>query len=126
MVNVRYERYWNDFRRKSESKSFANLAELESWIFEQMEQDYTKDNTVMAFPTPEKAARIKEDGPWAIEFTPRFGGESIWIHQIEMCPGIAFSDGKLTAGRKHWSAEIKEWLIHCEERRRSPQFDFVD
>lgn len=28
MLRVKYERYWNDFRRRNEVKSFANLDEL--------------------------------------------------------------------------------------------------
>ncbi len=36
MIKVKYERYWNDFKRTSEVKSFSNLCELENWIFSQM------------------------------------------------------------------------------------------
>lgn len=125
MIKVKYERYWNDFKRTSEVKSFSNLCELENWIFSQMQQDYT-DTLVMGFPTPNKAKRINASAPWRIEFTPQFGGESIWIHQIENFKGIVFSDGKFTAGMRHWSKEVQEWLVHCEERRRSPQFNFVE
>ena len=38
MLNVKLERYLNDFWRKVEAKSFASLSELENWIFDQMQQ----------------------------------------------------------------------------------------
>lgn len=71
MYVVKFERYWNDYRRKDETKTFLGLAELENWMFGQMQQDYTKD-FVMTFPTPAAAVRIKADGPWAIEFRPKW------------------------------------------------------
>ncbi len=126
MIKIKYERYWNDFIRKSEVKSFSDLDELEEWIFGQMQQDYTKNQFVMSFPTPEKEKRIQANGPWRIEFTPKYGEESIWIYQIESCNGIIFSDGRFTAGQKHWSKEIREWLTHCDKRRQQPKFNFYD
>lgn len=122
MLRVKYERYWNDFHRRNEVKSFANLDELADWMFGQMQQDYTK---AMSFPTPEKVDRIGETGPWSIEIRPVWGEENIWIHQIEGCGGIIFSDGKLTAGQKHWSQAVQDWLLRCEERQRHPKFNFV-
>lgn len=124
MYVAKFERYWNDYRRKDETKTFSGLAELENWMFGQMQQDYTKD-FVMTFPTPAAAVRIKADGPWAIEFRPKWGDENIWIHLIENDAGIIFSDGKFTAGLKHWIREVQEWLTHCEERRKSPKFNFA-
>lgn len=125
MLRVKFERYWNDYHRKDEVKTFSEFAEFEEWMFNQMQQDYTGDKGTMCFPTPNKATRINAKGPWGIELRPKWGGEEIWIHQIETASGIVFSDGKFTAGRKHWSAEVKAWLAHCEERRCNPQFNFV-
>ena len=122
MLRVKYERYWNDFHRRNEVKHFADLDELAEWMFGQMQQDYTRG---MSFPTPEKASRIGESGPWAIELRPVWGGENLWIHQIENSCGIIFSDGKLTSGQKHWSQAVKEWLVRYDERRCSPKFNFV-
>lgn len=90
-----------------------------------MEQDFRKD-FVMSFPTPNAVKRIGETGPWKIEFKPKWGGEAIWIKEILNDQGIIFSDGSCTAGMKHWSKEVQSWLIHCEERRRTPKFDFVE
>lgn len=126
MLKIKFERYWHDYRRKDEIKSFSNLTELEEWIFNQMQQDYTGNAGTMSFPTPEKAKRINAEGPWRIEFRPKRGEEDIWIHQIETSDGIVFSDGKFTAKRKHWSVKIQEWLIHCEARRNNPPFNFVE
>lgn len=125
MIKIKFERYWNDFTRKNEVQSFSSLDALADWMFGQMQRDYTKD-FAMSFPTPEKAKRIGETGPWRIEFQPQFGGESIWIYLIENSSGIIFSDGRFTSGQKHWSAEVQQWLAACEERRRGPKFNFVD
>lgn len=126
MLKVKYERYWNDFIRKNEEMSFLSLEGLEEWIFGQMKQDYSKNQFAMSFPTPEKAERIGESGPWEIEFKPESCGESFWIHLIQSEQGIIFSDGRFTAGQKHWSAEVQNWLRHCEERRKAPKFDFAE
>lgn len=126
MLRVKCERYWNDFHRKNEEMSFHDLAELEEWMFTQMEQDYAGKSYVMSFPTPEIAERIRSEAPWRIEFTPKWGGETIWIRQIKNERGIIFSDGTFTAGQKHWSAEVQNWLRHCEERRKAPKFDFAE
>lgn len=126
MVKIKYERYWNDFIRKSEEKTFYGLDELANWIFDQMQQDYTKD-FVMSFPTPEKLRRIREtDGPYRIEFKPTRGGESIWIYLIQDSNGIIFSDGRFTSGKKHWSRAVQEWCIACDKRQHAPTFNFVD
>lgn len=125
MLRVKYERYLNDFHHKSETKSFADLIELESWMFGQMQQDYSGDKGAMSFPTPRKAKRIGENGPWCIELRPVYGEEQIWIHQIETPNGIIFSDGRFTSGKKYWTGEVQEWLMHCEQRRKNPQFNFA-
>lgn len=122
-MKVKYERYWNDYRRRDEVQSFADLDELANWMFGQMQQDYEKG---MSFPTPEKAARINESGPWSIEVRPVRGEEHIWIHMIENNAGIIFLDGKFTSGQKHWSKSVQEWLVQCEERTKAPKFIFVE
>ena len=53
MITVKYERYWNDYIRKHEEKTFSSLADLEECIFGQMQQGYAK---AMSFPTVEAAA----------------------------------------------------------------------
>lgn len=125
MLRVRYERYWNDYRRKDEVKAFADLDELADWMFNQMQQDYM-NQSAMSFPTSKKVASIGETGPWTIEFRPVWGEESIWIHQIESNDGIIFSDGRFTSRQKHWSKSVQDWLIRCEQRRRQPKFNFAE
>ena len=124
MITVKYERYWNDYIRKHEEKSFSSLADLEEWIFGKMQQDYAK---AMSFPTVEAAARIHNEGPWASEFRPVWGEEAFWIHQISYSHGgIIFTDGKFTSGQRHWSKEVQSWLDHCKERCSAPKFNFSE
>lgn len=122
MLKVKIERYLNDFCRKDETKSFDDLIKLEDWMFGQMQQKHSEG---MRFPTPEAAERIGEKGPWRIEFRPVRGEATIWIHQIETPCGIIFSDGRYTSGQRHWTEEVQEWLVHCEQRCKNPKFNFV-
>lgn len=125
MLRVRYERYWNDYHRKDEVKTFADLDELADWMFNQMQQDYT-NQSAMSFPTPKEVASIGEAGPWTIEFRPVWGEEIIWVRLIESNDGIIFSDGRFTARQKHWSKAVQDWLIRCEQRRCQPKFNFAE
>lgn len=126
-MHIKYENYWNDYKRETGDEDFRSLYELETWIFGQMQTDYSKDPYLMYFPTPEILKKIGcEDAPGRIEFTP-VRGKNVWIHMItDGSGGIIFSDGTFTAGQKHWSREVKDWLRHCEERRKAPVFNFVD
>ena len=80
----------------------------------------------MRFPTPKAASRIKSNGPWRIEVAPSPTSELIWIHLIETNSGIIFSEGEMTDKHRHWSEEVKKWLMQCEERKNKPKFNFVD
>lgn len=129
MFKIYYEEYRNDYWRKPLEKSFYSLQEIEDWIFGQMRRDYSNKKTgghAMSFPTPEAAERIKSDGPWEIQFQPEIGSATYWIHQIRDDRGIIFSDGKMTAGKRHWTLSVQDWLTHCKERQYNPTFDFVD
>ena len=124
-MKVIFEKYTNDYNRKSETKTFTSLTELENWIFGQMQQDYSRNRYAMWFPLPESVKKYKRDGPGSIEFRPCYGGEDIWIHQIESNDGIIFSDGRFTSGQKHWTIDVQNWLVHCEQRRKNPKFNFA-
>lgn len=124
-MKVIFEKYINDYNRKSETKTFASLTELENWIFGQMQQDYSRNRYAMWFPLPESVEKYKQDGPGRIEFRPCRGGEDIWIHQIEGNDGIIFSDGRFTSGQKYWTIDVQNWLVHCEQRRKNPKFNFA-
>ena len=119
------EKYTSDYNRKSETKTFTSLTELENWIFGQMQQNYSRNRYAMWFPLPESVKKYKRDGPGSIEFRPCCGGEDILIHQIESNDGIIFSDGRFTSGQKHWTIDVQNWLVHCEQRRKSPKFNFA-
>lgn len=124
MITIKYERYWNDYRRENGTKSFKGLNELEEWIFGQMQQDYRKNATII-FPNPKWAEQIGENGPWAIQFRPVLGGDLWYIHQIESSNGIIFSDGTFTARQKFWTKEVQDWLVRCKERQKDPKFNFA-
>lgn len=126
MLKVKYERYITDYNRQMQEKEVRDLAELENWIFDQMQQDYTKERC-MFFPTLEIMAKIRMTVPSAITFTPTFGGPKFSIKDIRNeYGGIIFSDGTFTSGQKYWNKSVQKWLSHCEERRKTPQFNFVE
>lgn len=126
MLKVKYEQYVNDHNRQMQEKEFSTLTELEDWIFGQMQQDYTQKRC-MFFPTPEIMVRIGMTGPSTIEFSPMVGGPRFKIRDIRNEFGwIIFSDGAFTAGQKYWNKNVQEWLSHCEERRKAPQFNFME
>lgn len=129
MIKIYYEEYHNDYNRKNHEKIFSNLQKLEDWIFSQMKQDYSDKECgshFLSFPTPEQCKRMNTEGPWRISFTPDYGGPDYLIRQIKNDNGIIFSDGQFTAGKRHWSKEVQNWLIHCHNRQFSPQFDFAE
>lgn len=127
MIQIEYERYVDDSNLSSGQKSFRDLAGLEDWIFGQMRQDYSADSNAMSFPTEEKMARLKQDGPCRISFRPDRYGETISIRQIKTDDGkVVFSDGTYTSGQKFWGRQARKWLEHCERRRRNPTFDFAE
>lgn len=132
MISVKYERYWNAFNRTHETKSFETLHELEEWIFDQMEQvqqacrqQELRLSSAMFFPTPKSMEKIAADGPCHIMFKPNLYGQIIFVHEILTESGVIFSDGEFTAGQKHWTREVQDWLTHCFERQTSPKNNIV-
>lgn len=121
MITVKYEEYWNDYRRKDHLKVFGSLTSLENWIFDQMQQKYQNNNLALYFPK-----KGNPNFPGRIDISPVYGGPCLWIHLIENERGIIFSDGKLTCGAKHASKQVVEWLEHCTARRDNPNFCFAD
>jgi len=124
MITVYYEEYHNDYIRYNHVKRFESLKELEDWIFNQMQADYSA-SWAMSVPTPEAAKRINGGYPWEISFRPVFRGPDYWIHMIENDEGIIFSDGRRTSNQRHWNDEVKKWLVNFEHRRKQPKFNFV-
>ena len=121
MINIKYQIFCTDHGKHLE-KNFQDLTELENWIFNQMRRSYSN----MYFPIgnrkcPDQLLRMD-----CIVFLPvEYEGQYL-IHEIENERGIIFSDGLYTNEQKHVSSEIKPWLMHCEERRQNPTFNFVD
>ncbi len=118
ILTVNYEEYWCDFIRKDHTKTFLNLESLENWIFEQMKQDYRKNNSAMYLPCGDEMS--------SINFKPAYDGPNNWIHLIKSTTGIIFSDGRYTSGQKFGSRRVRDWLKHCKERRDNPTFNFIE
>ena len=125
MLKIRMERHLNSCFHREDTRTFDTFAELEEWIFDQMQQDYTGCKMTLRFPTSEIAQCFHDNGPCRIEIHPTPDGEQLWIHQIETPEGIIFSDGRYTAGKKFWTQEVQTWLTHCEQRRLNPQFNLL-
>lgn len=123
MITVRIIEYWNDYRKREKWERFDDLDGLADWIFYQMQVDYSsKDGWLsLSFPKCETADKIHE-----ITVRPERGGSTLWIKQIEDdYRGIVFSDGTFTAGRKHCTKEVRQWLARCEQRKQKPTFHFA-
>ena len=116
MIRITYTEYYNDYCKYSHEANFRDLTDLENWIFKQMKQKYQNNYYVMYFP----------ETPSRILFAPESTGAKNWIHLIENERGIIFSDGKMTNGLKHQSEEVRQWLIHCNQRQNQPTYNFVD
>ena len=129
MITAYIEEYHNDYYKKEHIENFTSLSSLAERIFESMRTDYSDKETgwsYMYFPVENEAAGLNCDGPSKIEFIPEVGGPSFWIHQIKEDGRIIFSDGRMTAGQKHWSQTVREWCKNCRARQKAPKFDFAD
>lgn len=123
MITVRMIQYWNDYHKKELRERFGGLGELADWIFAQMRVDYTSESgkNMLSFPKCDTGSSIYE-----ISVRPEYGGYVFWIKLIEdEDSGIIFSDGTFTAGQKHCTKAVREWLAGCEDRRKNPTFHFA-
>lgn len=123
MITVRMIQYWNDYHKKELRERFRDLEELADWIFNQMRVDYTSEHgrNLLSFPKCDTNDRI-----YKISVRPECGSYEFWIKQIEdEYSGIIFSDGTFTAGQKHCTKAVREWLTKCENRKKSPTFNFA-
>lgn len=123
MITVRMIQYWNDYHKKELRECFGNLKGLEEWIFEQMRVNYAAEwgKDYLSFPKCDTCDRIYE-----ISVRPEQGGYVFWIKMIEDEElGIIFSDGTFTAGQKHCTKTVREWLAECEVRKNNPVFHFA-
>lgn len=124
MITVRMIQYWNDYHKRDLREQFRNLKELEDWIFGQMRMDYSSKAgaNLLSFPECDAECRI-----YRISVRPEYGGYVYWIKLIEDRDiGIVFSDGSFTAGQKHCTREVREWLAGCEARKMNPTFRFAE
>lgn len=122
MIKVRYEKYYNDYRKKQEVKTFDDLQEVADWLFGLVKGDYRSS---MWFVNPDTdhtrdgklwldSSCIKSsDGEWMY-----------WIEQIEKDGAIIYSCGTFTNKVCYWNDEIKHWLRECRKRRENPVINF--
>lgn len=123
MYTVYGERYFNDFTRKLFEMRFRTLDD----IFEYMKKisyNFTKDSF---FPTN---INNREGFEWVSRISC-YGYDDnrypdLWIYKIEDEEGIVFSNGRYTAGQKHCSKKVKEWLEKCNEMTKKKEYVFVE
>lgn len=123
MWTVKGEEYICDYNRKPFTKTFSTLGAIEDWMFDMMQWSYADH---MSFPNKKSERNIPlERLPYRIEINPSPRAAHVWIYMISSSEGIEFSDGRMTCGQHHWSDRVRSWLNHCEERKNTPQFNFV-
>lgn len=70
MLKIRMERHLNSCFHREDTRTFDTFAELEEWIFDQMQQDYTGCKMTLRFPTSEIAQCFHDDARAASRFIP--------------------------------------------------------
>lgn len=123
MITIKMIEYWNDYHKKERRERFADLDALADWIFGQMQVNYSDKDGSFALWFPKC-----DDIRWLsyIKVIPEYNGPSLWIKQIEDdSRRILFSDGTFTAGQKHCTRNVREWLAKCENRKNNPTFRFA-
>lgn len=123
MIKVKYEKYYNDYRKSYETKNFNSLNELADWLFGMVKGKYKR---CMWFVDP-NSEYLYYDGKLRLDSSCIHSNEgewTYWIHQIEKDGAIIYSTGTFTNGICHWNDEIKQWLVVCRERMNNSQFNF--
>lgn len=123
MITAKITEYRNDYNQHERRERFQDLDAFADWIFGQMQVNYSDKDGSFALWFPKC-----DDIRWLsyIKVIPEYNGPSLWIKQIEDdSRGILFSDGTFTAGQKHCTRDVREWLAKCEERRKHPVFHFA-
>lgn len=122
MITVKYEKYYNDYRKSYETKNFSSLEELADWLFGLVKGEYKRS---MWFVNPNDDHM--RDGKLRLDSSCIKSNDGCWIywvHQIEKDGAIIYSTGTFTNGICHWNEEIKQWLLDCRERMNNPTFNF--
>lgn len=122
MYKVKYEKYYNDYRKSYETKTFRTMEEFADWLFGMVKGEYKRS---MWFTNPDDEhllnGKLKLDG----SCIHSNDGEWIyWIEQIEKDGTIIYSTGKFTNNVCHWNDEVKQWLRDCRQRMNNPTFNF--
>lgn len=122
MLTVKYERYYNDYNKSYETRSFDGFTELTDWLFGMVKGEYKKN---MWFTNPEDDhifdGKLRLDGSCIKSYDGKF---THWIEQIEKDGKIIYSTGTFTNGISYWNDDIRQWLRDCRNRMNNPTFNF--
>lgn len=124
MIKVKYEKYYNDYIRTDEFKTFNSLEDLANWLFGLVKGEYKKS---MWFIDPNSKHIYNNDDTLRLDrscIKSNDGKYIYWIELIEKDEVIIYSTGKFTNGICHWNEEVKQWLVACRERMNNPVFNF--
>lgn len=122
MIKVKYNKYYNDYRRFDEIKTFCSLDDFANWLFDMVQGDYKyKIWFVDPYDDHMRDGKLHLDNSC---IKSRDGDWQYWIEQIEKDGAIIYSTGKYTNGICHWNDEIKQWLVKCRDRMNNPRFNF--
>ena len=102
-------------------KDFPSLEAFKNWIFNTdgvYEKWYSDGRNMTFFP-------LRDDLFCASIHTDNQYVSCIEIHQIETSDGILLSDGTYTDHQKHCSPVIRQFYAECDEKLKSPRFNFA-
>lgn len=122
MIKVKYEKYYNDYRKSYETKNFNSLNELADWLFGMVKGRYDYN---IWFTNPNENHMY--DGKLRLSsgcIKSNDGTCTYWVEQIVKDGKIIYSTGTFTNRICHWNDEIKQWLLDCRERMNNPTFNF--
>lgn len=125
MIRVKYERYHNDYNRRTEEKTFYDLSQVADWLFSKANGRY-KDRLFFIDPDgriPYFGGKLNLDSS-CISAKYDDTGYATWVQEIIKDGKIIYSTGEYTNGISHWNDEIKQWLRDCRDRQRNPHFNF--
>lgn len=124
MIKVRYEKYYNDYNKTQEVKTFSSLNEMSDWFFGLVQGEY-KDHMYFVNPDNGNHNRNGKLNLNKSSLQARDGKYHYWIEQVEKNGAIIYSCGTFTNGICHWNEEMKQWLRDCRERVERPKFNFA-
>ena len=121
MYTVRYQKYYNDYRKTQEVAKFSSMKEIADWLFGMVRGEYRKSS--LDFVDLDRY-RIEDFSVGCSCIKSGDGDWTYYIEQIEKDGAIIYSNGISTNGILYCNEEVKQWLKDCRERKANPQFNF--